>query len=558
MTTIRHAAIGFFWLYLQIPAFAFEPVYARLGMAAGPEPIAVQAGVEILQQGGNAFDAAAAIGFALAVTYPTAGNLGGGGFMTALTKNGESLFLDFRETAPQAATRDMFVDDEGNLMEGKSTASLLAAGVPGTVHGLFEIFQNYGTKSRTDNLAPAIRLARDGFPVSYSLHRSLVNNQKYLTRFPSTAAVFYPNGEAPAFGSVFQQPDLAWTLTQLSQSGPDAFYKGEIAEKLVRFMEQNGGIITREDLAAYASKFRPPVIISYKEYSLIAPGLPSSGGIALAQMLKLLEPLPWRRMGYHSAEYIRSIVEAERLAFADRNYFLGDADFVEVPLDRLLSDSYLEQRRRRIPPWRAGQSEGVSHGGLESHETTHFCVVDRDRNVVAITYTLNGGYGMGGVVEGAGFLLNNEMDDFSAKPGSSNLFGLIQYEANAIAPGKRMLSSMTPMIALRDGKFAFTVGTPGGPTIITTNLQIFLNMAEMGMNIREAIDARRFHHQWRPDRIQFERFAFSPDTVLNLSGRGYTLQEVNSLGFATGIQALENGLLAGYADGRGDGLAAGY
>jgi len=551
-------SIAFLFIGMQSAAYGFEPVYARNGMAAGPEPLAVQAGVEMLQQGGNAFDAAAVIGFALAVTYPAAGNLGGGGFMTAWTKDGDPLFLDFRETAPQAAKRDMFLDEKGNLVVGQSTTSLLAAGVPGTVHGLFQIFQKYGTKNREDILAPAIRLAREGFPVSYSLHRSLLANHKYLTRFASTAAVFYPNGKTPAFGSVLKQPDLAWTLSQLSQSGPDAFYRGEIAEKLTRFMEQNGGLITREDLAAYKSKFRPPVIIAYKNYSLIAPGLPSSGGIALAQMLNLLEPLPLQKMGYNSAEYIHSLVEAERLAFADRNYFLGDSDFVEVPVDRLVSDAYLEERRRLIPGWYAGKSEGVSHGNPESHETTHFCVVDREHNVVAVTYTLNGSYGMGGVVAGTGFLLNNEMDDFSAKPGSSNLFGLIQYEANAIAPGKRMLSSMTPLIVLRNGKFAFTVGTPGGPTIITTNLQIFLNMAEWGMNIREAIDARRFHHQWLPDRIQFERFALSPDTLLHLSGRGYTLQQVNSIGCAAGIQTMEDGLLAGYADGRGEGLAAGY
>jgi len=558
MNFVQRITVSLFFLGIHAAAFAFEPVYARQGMAAGPEPHAVQAGVEILKQGGNAFDAAAAIGFALAVTYPAAGNLGGGGFMTALTKDGRPLFLDFRETAPQSATRGMFLDEKGDLIEGRSTASLLAAGVPGTVHGLFEILQKYGTQRREAILAPAIRLARDGFPVSHSLHRSLTVNQSYLTRFSSTAAVFYPNGEVPAFGSVFKQPDLAGTLTQLSQSGPAAFYDGPIAEKLVRFMERNGGLITREDLASYTSKFRRPVIISYKDYSLIAPGLPSSGGIALTQMLQMIEPLPLRTMGYHSAEYIHSLVEAERLAFADRNYFLGDPDFVEVPVDRLLSDAYLQQRRRLIPAWHAGKSEGVSHGNPESPETTHFCVVDRDRNVVAITYTLNGAYGMGGVVEGAGFLLNNEMDDFSAKPGSSNLFGLIQYEANAIAPGKRMLSSMTPLIALRNGQFAFTVGTPGGPTIITTNLQIFLNMVEMGMNIREAIDARRFHHQWLPDRVQYERFAFSPDTVLNLAGRGYTLQEVAAIGCAAGIQSVDDGLLAGYSDGRGEGLAAGY
>ena len=538
-------------------SFSFEPVYAKHGMVAGPEPNAVQAGVEVLKAGGNAFDAAAAIGFALAVTYPSAGNLGGGGFMTAYTKDKESIFLDFREAAPKSATREMFLDKNGNIVDGLSTTSILAAGVPGTVHGLFTILEKYGTKNRKDILAPAIRLAQNGFPVSYSFHQSLKYNQKFLSRFPSTMNVFYPDGRIPEYGSVFKQPDLAKTLKQLRKGGASAFYQGTAAAKISRFMEQNHGLITKEDLHNYTSKFRKPIIFDYKGYTVIAPGLPSSGGITLAQILKLLEPMPLKEMGYHSADYVRTIVEAERLAFADRNHFLGDPDFIKAPVDQLLSKPYLDKRRQLIPPHDAAKSEGVAHGNPESLETTHFCVVDKDRNAVAITYTLNGSYGMGGVVEGCGFLLNNEMDDFSSKPGFANTAGLVQGEANAIEPGKRMLSSMTPMIVLKDGQFAFTIGTPGGPTIITTNLQIFLNMVEMNMNIRDAIEARRFHHQWLPDNIQHEHFTFSADTIQNLKERGYAFKEIDSLGFAAGIQVLRDGVLAGYSDGRGEGLAAG-
>lgn len=559
MYLLRNMGILIAGICIVSSAFAFEPNYARDGMVAGPEANAVQVGVDILKSGGNAFDAAAAVGFALAVTYPTAGNLGGGGFMVAAIKDGDPVFLDFRETAPQSATRTMFLDREGDVIEKLSTQSLLAAGVPGTVRGLFDIFQKFGSKSREEILAPAIRLAQSGFPVSYSFHNSLRYEKKYLTRFSSTEKVFYPSGETPVMGSIFKQPDLAETLLQLSRDGSSAFYEGEIADKIVQFMEKNGGIITRSDLKSYSTKFRDPIVFDYKGYLVIGPGLPSSGGVTLAQILKLLEPLPLREMGYHSTEYIKAIVEAERLAFADRNHHLGDPDFVDVPVQRLLSDSYIESRRRLHPPYWAGKSEGVSPGNLESTQTTHYCVVDKDRNVVAVTYTLNGGYGMGGVVEGAGFLLNNEMDDFTAKPGARNQFGLVQGNANAIEPGKRMLSSMAPTIVMKNGEFAFTIGTPGGPTIITTNLQVFLNMVEMKMNVRDAIDAKRFHHQWLPDVIKYEPFAFSPDTLLNLVGRGYSLEEVDSLGFAAGIQAVEGGgVLAGYSDGRGDGLAAGY
>lgn len=538
-------------------ASASEPVYAKDGMVAGPEPFAVRVGVETLKQGGNAYDAAVAVGFALAVTYPTAGNLGGGGFMISLSSDGESRFLDFREKAPAKASRKMYLDKKGETIEDLSTKTLLASGVPGTVHGLLRIQNDFGALDRERIIAPAIQLAEEGFPVSHALHSSLKAHQKHNQRFDSTVAIFYPGGQPPAFGSTLKQPELANTLRRIQELGVEGFYRGETANLIVRFMKQHKGIISHRDLENYVSIYREPIHFSYKNYDLIAPGAPSSGGVVLAQILKLIEPYPLKYMGYHSAEYIHTLVEAERLAFADRNY-LGDPDFSDIPQKQLMTDKYLNKRRDLIHRWKAGKSEGVEPGKIESGDTTHYCVVDRDRNVVAITYTLNGSYGNGAVVEGAGFFLNNEMDDFAIKPGAANMFGLVQGEANTIQPGKRMLSCMTPAIVTRDGQFYFTCGTPGGPTIITSNAQIILNLLEFDMNIREAIDAPRFHHQWLPDEIAHEPFAFSPDTEILLFQRGYSLKQVDGLGFATGIQVTEDGLLSGYSDRRGNGLTLGY
>lgn len=544
-------------------AFTSEPIYVQKGMVAGPEPFAVRAGVEILRQGGNAYDAAAAVGFALAVTYPQAGNLGGGGFLVAYSSDEVATFLDFRETAPSAATRDLFLDEQGEIVPGRSTDTLLAVGVPGTVNGLLRINANWGNLTREAILAPAIHLAEEGFPLSRSEARSLRSKQERLSKFPSTAEIFFPQGKPLSFGEILKQPELANTLRLIAEHGRDGFYAGETADRIVEFMQENGGIITHEDLAQYESNLRQPIVVNHGEYRIIAPNLPSSGGIAIAQILKLIAPYDLKGMGFHSAQYVRTLVEAERLAFADRNHFLGDPDFVQVPERELLSNDYLNRRRELIPPNGAGNSEEVSHGKIgipsaESPQTTHYCVVDEWRNVVAVTYTLNGAYGMGAVVKGAGFLLNNEMDDFSAKPGEANMFGLVQGENNAIEPGKRMLSSMTPIIVLKNKKFDFTVGTPGGPTIITTNLQVFLNRAVFGMNIREAIDAGRFHHQWLPDEVSYERFSLSPDTLEILREMGYDMREVGEIGFAVGIQALEDGTLAGYTDKRGEGLVEGY
>jgi gamma-glutamyltranspeptidase/glutathione hydrolase len=534
------------------------PVYSKHGMVAGPEKHAVKVGLEVLEKGGNAFDAAAAVGFALAVTYPQAGNLGGGGFMVGFTQDAKSVFLDFRETAPKASTRDMYLDDQGNVVDKLSLNTAMAIGVPGTVHGLLSVLQDYGTLSREEILAPAIVFAEQGIKVSYTLNRSLESHKEELIKYESTKKIFFPEGDALPFNTLFVQPELARTLKCIEEEGLSGFYENDIANKIEAFVKKNNGILSKDDLAEYTSKYRDPIQFSYNDYTLILPGLPSSGGIVLAQILQLLQPFDIKSQGYQSAEYIRLLVEAERLAYADRNHHLGDTDFVSSPVDLLLSEDYINQRRALIPLQASGNSDTVHPGSFESPETTHFCVVDQHRNAVAITYTLNGSYGMGGIVDGAGFFMNNEMDDFSSKPGTPNAFGLVQGEKNAIEPGKRMLSSMTPTIVLKNNRFYMTFGTPGGSTIITTNVQIFLNVIEMGMNIREAIDAPRFHHQWLPDEIKHETFAFSPDTSKLLTDMGYTLNEVDSIGFAAGILETEDGLLSGYSDRRGEGVTEGF
>ena len=535
-----------------------HPVYGANGMAVSVEPHATAVGVAILKQGGNAFDAAVAMGFALAVTHPQAGNLGGGGFAVCLTGKGERSALDFRETAPAAATGGMFLDADGNVAPRRSTDTHLASGVPGSVAGLLALHERYGVLPRSAVLAPAIRLAREGFDTPKELADSLRSAQARLTGFVGTAKVFYAGGAPPAFGARLRQPDLARTLQRIATSGRDGFYRGETSRLVAAEMKRHAGLVTEADLAAYSPKWRTPFVFEAAGHSVVTMPLPSSGGITLAQVLGLLDMDAQEATGPLSSAAIQRMAEAERLAYADRNHFLGDADFVDVPVERLVSKAYLAERAKLMPAGRAGKSEGTGHGLAESTETTHFCVADRLGNVVAVTTTLNGGYGMGAVVEGAGFLLNNEMDDFTSKPGTPNMYGLVQSEANAIAPGKRMLSSMTPAIVLKDGSFAFTVGSPGGSTIITTVAQVFLNIAVHGMNIRDAIDAGRVHHQHLPDDLQYERRFVSFDTLEALRGMGYTLRPVASIGIAAGIQRTPDGLLAGWSDRRAGGSAAGY
>ena len=536
------------------------PVVARNGMVASAEPLATEAGLAILRQGGNAFDAAVAVGFALAVTYPTAGNLGGGGFLVGLTADGRRVAIDFREKAPAAAHRDVFLDAQGNPRPGASTASYQGIGVPGTVDGLLQVLERYGRLQRSAVLAPAIRLAREGFPVGYALERDL-RGVRALRQWESTRRAFHLDGETggPTLGTVLTQPDLARVLADVARLGRDGFYAGRTADLIVADMKANGGLITHQDLAAYRAKEREPLVFEHNGYQLITHPLPSSGGVVLAQILGLLDVRALQAAGYHSAKSIAMITEAQRLAYADRNYWLGDPDFAKVPVERLISKGYLDERRRLLPTnGRAGRSVGLDHGEIESTETTHYTVADRFGNVVAVTYTLNSAYGMGAVATGAGFLWNNNMDNFSAKPGVANQYGMVGAEANSVQPGKRPLSSQTPTIVTKDGTFFLTMGSPGGPTIINTVLQIYLNVTVWGMNIDEAVGEHRIHHQWLPDQIDHEPLAISPDTRAELERMGYTLRELPRIGQAMGIMRTPEGYFVGSADRRGSGLAKGY
>ncbi len=535
-----------------------QPVIASSAIVVSAEPHATQAGLTILKAGGNAFDAAVAVGFALAVTYPQAGNIGGGGFMVAMDSNGEFYAYDFRETAPGAATRDMFLSASGEPSADLSQRSHLAVGVPGTVEGLVRTQYRFGKLSLREVMKPAIRLAREGFTVHQRLAASLRSSDALLGRFAATRESFYRSGSTIAAGQTLRQPSLAKTLEKISYGGRAAFYEGEVADAIVAELKRGGGLISRQDLKNYSAVWREPLIFDRHGYTLVSMPPPSSGGITLAQILAFVDPDELKSFGINSAMYVQRLVEAERLAFADRNEHLGDPDFVEVPVSRLLSDEYLNERRKLLLKTRAGSSSNVAAGAIEKEETTHYCVADSAGNVVAVTYTLNGSYGMGAVVPGAGFLLNNEMDDFTSKPGAPNMFGLVQGEKNAIEPGKRMLSSMTPTIVLKKGKFAFTVGTPGGSTIITSVAQVFLNMTAFGMNAREAVDAPRFHHQHLPDRIDHERDVLTAASAAQLKSMGYVLQSRGAIGLVAAIQKLPDGRYAGWFDRRGYGAAAGY
>ena len=534
-----------------------RPNVAANGMAASPEPLATDVGVAILKAGGNAFDAAAAMQFALSVTYPTAGNIGGGGFMVGLTAEGETFALDFREEAPAAARTDMFVDADGQMLQGVSTDTHRGVGVPGSVGGMLALLDRYGTLARADILAPAIALARDGFTVSYALAGSLSRSER-LRRFTTSVQAF-GLVDGPRMGDRLTQSELAATLEAIAQEGRDGFYRGRVADLIVADMRANGGLITHDDLAGYAAQWREPLVFDHAQYQFITHPVPSSGGMTIAQTLGVLNLPVLKRVGYHSAKAISMVTEAQRLAFADRNFWLGDPEFFDVPVERLLSRDYMEHRRRLLPQdGLAGQSSGVSHGPAESDETTHFTVADRWGNVAAITTTLNSGYGLGAVATGAGFLWNNQMDNFSARPGVPNQYGMLGAEANSVQPGKRPLSSMTPTIVRRFGEFYMTMGSPGGPTIINTVLQIYLNVTVWDMDLQQAIDAPRVHHQWLPDRIDHEPFALSAETKAELERMGYELRERRSIGMAAGIQRTSEGFLAGYADRRGAGTARGY
>lgn len=527
-------------------------------MVVSSEPWASKAGLEILRAGGNAVDAAVAVGFALAVTHPIAGNIGGGGFMLIRLPKGETVVVDYREAAPAAASRDMYLNAQGEVIPEGSTVGARAAGIPGTVAGLALAHQKYGKLSWVRVLAPAIRLARRGFPVSYGLSVSLRGDRDLLSKFSESRRIFLRGGKLYAPGDVFSQPDLARTLRSIARRGPGVFYRGWVAKAMAANSKKHGGLISLEDLARYEAKIRQPLRGHFRGCEILSVPPPSSGGVGLIEMLNVLEPLDLGAPNsFHS---MRLIIETMRRAYADRATYLGDADFGRVPVAGLTSPEYAARLREEIL---RGKPAAPVHPGnpaeFESPQTTHYSVIDADGLAVANTYTLNGGYGCGVTVEGAGFLLNNEMDDFAAKPGVPNMFGLVQGETNAIAPRKRPLSSMTPTIAVQDGKVRLILGSPGGGTIMNTVLQVLLNVLAFKMPVRQAVAAPRFHHQWLPDKLVLERWGFSADTLEKLQEAGYQFEFRDRLGECQAIEVdPRTGWRFGAADARGDGKVEAY
>ncbi len=545
-----------------------EPVRAKHGMVASTNVIASQVGIDIMKRGGNAVDAAIAVAFALAVTHPAAGNLGGGGFMMIRLKNGKTTAIDYREMAPAAATRNIYLDKNGNLIEGEggSLVGYRAAGVPGTVRGMALALEKYGSGKFywPQLLSPAMRLAGDGFVVTRELARSLRGNSDYLGQYPETKRIYLNGGRFYNEGDVFRQPDLAATFARLYKSGPNEFYGGQTARLIVDDMKRNNGLITMADMAGYEAKERVPVRGRYRGYEVISMPPPSSGGAVLIEMLNILEGYELSKLDSSSSERYHLMTEAMRRAFADRSEFMGDTDFVKVPVAGLIDKSYATKLRSTISLQRASPSVEIHAGqpaGYESEDTTHFTVVDAEGNAVANTYTLNNSYGSAAVAKGTGIILNDEMDDFAAKPGTPNMYGLIQGERNAVAPRKRPLSAMTPTFVLRkDGSLWFTIGSPGGPTIINTALCVITNVVDYGMNMQQAIDFPRIHHQWLPDELVFEPHGLSGDTQKALSALGHKLARPRYLGDAEGIMIEEKtGVRLGATDPRrSDGLAVGY
>lgn len=535
-------------------------------MVVSTNPYASDVGRGILRKGGNAVDAAVAVGFALAVVHPSAGNIGGGGFMVLhQAQAGKEYSIDFRETAPASAHRDMYLDEEGKVAPGRSTVGYLASGVPGSVAGLHLAWQRFGSGklSWKDLLEPSVRLAGDGVEVSYVFENSLRRASRLLSRFPVSKRIFLNNGDFWREGQIFRQPELARSLKLIAEQGPKAFYEGEIASLVAEDMRANGGNISLEDLKNYRPKMREPIRGDYRGFEVVSMGPPSSGGVILVEMLNMLESYPIGGLGAGSSRTVHVMAEVMRRAFADRAEFLGDPDFSTIPVAALISKEYSREWKPGLRDTYASPSSYISHAdalGFEPRDTTHYSVVDADGNGVAVTTTINGGYGSGVTVKGAGFLLNNEMDDFTSKPGTPNLYGLIQGEANSVQAGKRPLSAMTPTLVKKDGKLHLVLGSPGGPTIINTVLQVLINVVDHGMDIQEAVDAPRIHHQWLPDRIAAESGAFSMDVEHALQKLGHRISYRRTIGDAHCIMIdLETRIRFGAPDPRrGESKASGY
>ncbi len=553
-----------FLLFVALPAYGASPeaTYGTRAMVSSRSVHASEAGVAVMRAGGNAVDGAVATAFALAVAYPNAGNLGGGGFAVIRLPEGQVVTLDHRETAPAAANRNMFLDDEGNVIPGMSLASHAASGVPGSVAGLLAMHERFGKLSREAVLAPAIRLAREGFELDFDLVRQFEGVLPAMADYPASVAKFTKDGELYREGDLFRQPELAAVLERIAAEGRDGFYRGPVADAIVAEMERGGGLITHEDLAAYEPVWREPVHGTYRGYDIWGMGPPSSGGPLLVMMLNMLETLDIGALGYGSSDAIHAMVESARRAYADRSRHLGDPDFYDVPLDTLVSKTYAQRRFADFDPAQATLSRDIKPAEIaEGQDTTHFSVMDGDGMTVALTTTLNAVYGNKIVVPGAGFLLNNEMDDFSVKPGVANLYDLIGDEANAIEPGKRMLSSMSPTIVTRGDEFILATGSRGGSTIITAVLQVIVNLIDHGMTIEDAASLPRIHHQWQPDHIRAEPFAISPDTMRALKAMGhdaFLISRVDRGIGDTNSVLYVDGMIRGFKDPRREGKAIGF